>query len=75
LSAYENGHKTPRIDTLERILRAAGASLTERLDVGIEHRNGLDRGDELRMVLDLAEQFPRRQPTTALDAPRFGYRA
>lgn len=75
LSAYENGHKVPRLDTLERLLRAAGASLTTRLDTGIEHRNGLDRGDELLMVLDLAEALPQRRPSPTLNAPRFGYRA
>lgn len=74
LSAYENGHKSPRIETLERILRAAGATFTGHLDMGIEHRNGMDRDDELMMVLDLAEALPHRRPSRTLDAPRFGYR-
>lgn len=74
LSAYENGQKSPRLETLERVLRAAGASLTARLDTAIEHRNGIDRDDELMMVLDLAEALPQRRPSPTLHAPRFGYR-
>jgi len=73
ISAYENGRKTPRIDTLERLLRAAGASYTGHLNVGIEERNGMSRDEELMMVLDLAEELPRRRPSATLDAPRFGY--
>jgi hypothetical protein len=74
LSAYENGRKSPRLDTLERIVRAAGASLSGSLEVGIERRNGLDRDDELFMVLDLAESLPQRRPAATLDVPRFGHR-
>jgi transcriptional regulator with XRE-family HTH domain len=72
LSAYEHGRKSPRIDTLERIVRAAGASLGYTLDVSIERRNGVDRGEELSMVLDLAESLPRSEPSETLHAPRFG---
>lgn len=72
LSAYENGHKAPRLDTLERILRAAGASFTGRLDVGLEYGNGMLRDEELMMVLDLAEEFPRKPPSPTLRMPCFG---
>lgn len=43
LSAYENGHKSPTIETTERILQQAGFSLT--IEPKIEFRQaGLDRG-------------------------------
>ena len=65
LSAYESGQKVPSVDTLERILRAAGFAL----DLTLVPR-GADRGRELEKVLALAEQFPARHAPT-LDYPRF----
>lgn len=62
LSAYESGVKVPRVDTLDRLLRAAGFSsevdLGGRADSGPEHR--VAKGRELADVLELAEQFPAR---------------
>ena len=64
LSAYENGTKVPSVDTLERILRAAGFAL----DLELVPRT--DRGRELERVLELAGQFPARH-APALSYPRF----
>ena len=68
LAAYESGTKVPRVDTLERIVRAAGfepqVDLVRRID-------GATRGEELVAVLELAAQFPARHART-LPYPRFG---
>ncbi len=57
LAAYETGRVTPSVDTLDRLLTAAGfdaaVALTPRC-------SGHRRGDELAEVLHLAEQFPAR---------------
>ena len=71
LSAYEHGRKIPTVETLDRILRAAGfvAGIDLEPDVG-----GLDRaarGRELVEVLELAGMFPARHSRT-LELPRFG---
>jgi transcriptional regulator with XRE-family HTH domain len=70
LSAYEQGHKIPRLDTFDRILGAAGFVL----DAALVRRPGhqaLDRGAELVDVLTLADAFPfhRHGP---LEYPVFG---
>lgn len=57
LVAYEQGRKTPRIDTLERICRAAGYAL----DVDLLRRPGrgsAERGEVLADLLRLADAFP-----------------
>lgn len=61
ISAYESGRKVPTVETLDRIVRAAGFDL----DGGLRPRMrgtsvGEHRGDELAAVLDLAEEFPAR---------------
>lgn len=62
LAAYESGRVVPRVDTLDRILRAAGYGsdivLRRRPDATAEERRA--KGEELRQVLDLAAQFPAR---------------
>jgi transcriptional regulator with XRE-family HTH domain len=58
LSAYENGAKVPSVDTIERILRAAGFALDLEL---VPRAN--DRGRELEAVLELASHFPARHDT------------
>ena len=72
LSAYESGAKVPRVDTLDRLLRAAGFSaevdLGGRADAGADHR--VAKGLELVDVLELAEQFPARHDPE-LRYPRF----
>jgi transcriptional regulator with XRE-family HTH domain len=71
LHAYEHGDKVPSVETLDRIVRAAGF----RADAGlVPVVGGLDRaerGRELLEVLELAAMFPARHGRT-LSAPRFG---
>lgn len=78
LSAYEHGAKTPTVDTLDRIVRAAGFALDTELRRRHRGDAGLTRGDELVAVLDLAAAFPVDAfPVGAaprLDAPVFGRR-
>jgi transcriptional regulator with XRE-family HTH domain len=73
LLMYESGTKIPRVDTLERIVRAAGFAaeidLAPRPDRDIGER--VAKGDELAAVLELADQFPARHDR-ALPYPRFG---
>jgi transcriptional regulator with XRE-family HTH domain len=67
LAAYESGRKTPTVDTLDRIVRAAGFDL----DLDLTRRvGGPDRGRELVDALELAAQFPVRHERT-LPFPRF----
>lgn len=72
LAAYESGRVVPRVDTLDRILRAAGYGsdivLHRRPDATAEERRA--KGDELRQVLDLAAQFPARHEPDPVH-PRF----
>jgi transcriptional regulator with XRE-family HTH domain len=62
LAAYEAGRAVPRIDTLDRILRAAGYAT----DIEVERRpDATDaerraKGEELRQALGLAAMFPAR---------------
>src|SRR5688572_10278415 len=62
LAAYESRRATPRVDTLERILRAAGfasdITITARPDATDAQREA--KGRELLEVLDLAAHFPAR---------------
>ncbi len=62
LAAYEAGRVTPGVDTLDRILRAAGydtdIALRRRPDATPAEREA--KGHELLEVLDLAAQFPAR---------------
>ena len=72
ISAYESGRKVPNVETLDRIVRAAGYEI----DVSLALRQqstlvGTNRGDELAAVLELAEAFPVRH-APMLDAPVFG---
>jgi transcriptional regulator with XRE-family HTH domain len=68
LSAYENGRVEPGTDTLERIARAAGFTIT--LDTS-RRFSGDARARELLAVLDLAAEFPARHSPT-LRYPPFG---
>lgn len=73
LSAYESGTKVPRVDTLQRILRAAGfaadVDLAPRADADLGDRRA--KGEELVAVLELAAQFPARHAPD-ITFPRFG---
>jgi transcriptional regulator with XRE-family HTH domain len=64
LSAYEAGRVVPSVETLDRIVRAAGFSLDGELHRRHRIEDGLDRGAELVAVLDLAEAFPARHAPT-----------
>jgi transcriptional regulator with XRE-family HTH domain len=70
LAAYEGGRKVPTVDTLDRIVRAAGFDL----DLELGHRIGgvdpADRGRELVDALELAARFPARHDPE-LTFPRF----
>jgi transcriptional regulator with XRE-family HTH domain len=72
LAAYEAGRTIPRVDTLDRILRAAGyasdITTSGRPDATDADRNA--KGRELLQVLDLAAQFPTRHDPV-ITFPRF----
>ena len=62
LAAYEAGRAVPGVDTLSRILRAAGYAsdiqLTRQPDATEAERRA--KGDELLQALGLAAMFPAR---------------
>src|SRR3954470_18161299 len=62
LAAYEAGRAVPRVDTLDRILRAAGYAtdidIARQPDATDAERRA--KGDELRQALELAAMFPAR---------------
>ena len=62
IAAYESGRAVPRIDTLDRILRAAGYATdietARRPDATDAERQA--KGEELRQALELAAMFPAR---------------
>ncbi|MHB1583765.1 MAG: helix-turn-helix domain-containing protein [Acidimicrobiales bacterium] len=72
LSAYETGRAVPRVDTLDRILRAAGYAA----DIVVERRPDATemqrraKGDELHQAIELAEMFPARH-SRHIRFPRF----
>jgi transcriptional regulator with XRE-family HTH domain len=72
LAAYEAGRAVPQVDTLDRILRAAGfateISISARPDATDDERRS--KGDELRTALELAAMFPARH-SRRLRFPRF----
>lgn len=73
ISAYEQRRTSPSVDTLNRILTAAGFAV----DVSLAPRIGRDavdrtaRGRELLDALELAAMFPARHDA-ALAFPPFG---
>lgn len=72
LAAYEVGRVVPRVDTLDRILRAAGFAtdihLVPRVDASEAERAA--KGEELRQALELAAMFPARHSRRLL-FPKF----
>ncbi len=74
LSAYEQGKKTPSVETFLRVLHACEYAVDFVLRPRVRWRNGVARGDELAEALELAEQFPSRHEKrrTRLEFPRFG---
>lgn len=71
LAAYEAGRVVPSVQTLERIVRAAGFELDAELSRSVAGPDREERGRELMEVLQLAAQFPARHSRT-LRFPRFG---
>ncbi len=69
--AYENGRKAPSVAVFLRLLEACGFAVELELEKRIREADGLERGEELRQVLELAEQFPSKM-SRHLDTPRFG---
>lgn len=66
---YERGHRVPRVDTLARLLAAAGSTL--QIDAG--SAAGIDpaaNARALEQLLDLADHLPGR-PSRTLRAPIF----
>jgi transcriptional regulator with XRE-family HTH domain len=75
ISAYEHGRRDPSIETLRRLVRAAGAEL----DLGVGARTGqelpapaddAERAARLVDVLLLADAIPNRPRRGALAFPR-----
>lgn len=76
LAAYESGAKVPRVDTLDRILRATGCAATVDLAARPDATQAerVAKGEELVAVLRLAGQFPARHQRR-LHTPAFGHAA
>jgi len=53
---YEQGARVPRVDTLERIIEATGASL--ELSVNCPAIDVAASGRDLEMILELADHLP-----------------
>ena len=71
IAAYETGAKVPRVDTLDRILQAAGCvpevELRPRPDATLADREA--KGRELVAALELAAAFPLRRMPRRLPPP------
>jgi transcriptional regulator with XRE-family HTH domain len=70
LAAYEAGRVTPTVDTLDRVVRAAGFTLGPELTRTIDATDA-ERSAELIEVLELAALFPARHDLE-LPYPIFG---
>ena len=64
ISAYEAGRKVPSTETWLRLLHACDYGVDLTLRPRVRQANGMARGDELKAVLELAEQFPSRHGKT-----------
>lgn len=64
LAAYEAGRVVPSVQTLDRIVRAAGFELETELSPSVAGADREERGRELMEVLELAAQFPARHSPT-----------
>jgi transcriptional regulator with XRE-family HTH domain len=71
LRAYETGAKVPRVDTLDRLVRAAGFELEAGLGARPPDGDAGARARELVEALELAAAFPAA-PERVLRFPRFG---
>lgn len=70
LAAYEAGRVVPSVDTLDRIVRAAGFALAPTLTRGVAADDAA-RSRELLEVLELAAMFPARH-SAEIEYPIFG---
>ncbi len=70
LIAYEKGKKIPSTATYFRVLEACGNSVEIILHRRVRERDGIPRGEELSLVLELADQFPHRA-SRHLEFPSF----
>jgi transcriptional regulator with XRE-family HTH domain len=70
LAAYEAGRKVPTVDTLDRVVRAAGYEAGIELTPRVGGPDPAARGRELEDALELAAQFPVRHART-LPFPKF----
>jgi len=68
--AYEHGKKVPSTATYFRVLEACGNAVDILLCRRIRERDGISRGEELSLVLELADQFPIRA-SRHLELPSF----
>ncbi len=71
LAAYEAGRKVPSVETLDRIVKAAGYELDTSVTRAVGGSDRAARGRELLEVLELAALFPARHERR-LRHPRFG---
>lgn len=71
---YESGERIPRVDTLQRIIEATGATFDVALESGgADHPLDDARNAEtLEQLLDLADLLPRKRDRE-LDAPILGW--
>ncbi len=70
ISQYESGRRQPRLDTLRRIVEAAGASLD--IEVRWPDPTALDlarNGRILEDLLDLGDHLPRRPKSDLATSP------
>ncbi len=68
LSAYEQRRVDPSAGVINRVANSLGFDLDCRVSGRVRSSGGLDRGKELELVLDLADEFPKKAPAN-LDGP------
>ena len=68
---YEQGTRDPSVETLNRILAAAGSVASVRLRTEARPDPAV-AARRLEQVLGLADALPHRRPSRALPYPRFG---
>lgn len=75
LAAYEHGRVVPTVDTLDRVLRAAGFAADVELAPRVTDPPGdrAARGRELIEALELAAMFPARHAPSIGVAPFPGH--
>jgi transcriptional regulator with XRE-family HTH domain len=75
LAAYETGAKCPTVETLNRIVEAAGYRVESHLTRAAEPFDRAARGHELADVLELADAFTQVPARRAARAQRPAQRA